>query len=541
VRYTPRRGQKGEGATTRNGLRRASLAALLLAAWAERCVLAWRGGQLYSMDEDYHFHPGFIAGEAFWRGDWRPALDALVGVQHHAGFRVVSTVVAFVGHGIVGYHPPPWLAACLLSLSSVAVVALVYACARRMGSDAGEGLLAAALTASAVCLTFWARHLLPYDSGLAFDLLALWLALRVSGVGHAVLVGAVAGCGGLTYYGTLGLAGMAGLVHVVRERQGRWVRAGAVAVGALLPALVLEIVSLTWGTHLPGVEPFHRAFWKLIRGAPESWGSSYAEGWWVPWEYLWMVEDGVFVAWLLAILWGVRVGNARARQWGLMALGLYAYMVLHSTVGREAVVCGRFVRSIVPVLCLGAAAGLMALPVRPRVWVVGGLAYLLLVALNHAPAFAQRFPVDLRHKWERQYPGLAYEATLVGMERGPKPHMGPLLSVNVGATLSPWPVLGLAPVPSGRIVEGPYPHPLAWAGYQYEGYTAGARAVVRSRRFEMVLLEMTIAPPYPVCTRSGPMAFSAPIASTTVDAVAAGVASTLGPECSGRDNAAGAE
>src|SRR6185295_5190234 len=97
--------------------------------------------------------------------------------QDHLGFALISAPLAAIqfvlGHALSrsgdGLMLLPGIA---LSQASVASIALVYGVARRAGRDRSEGLIAAALMASATTMFYYARHLLPYDVALALGLAA---------------------------------------------------------------------------------------------------------------------------------------------------------------------------------------------------------------------------------------------------------------------------------------------------------------------------------------------------------------------------------
>ena len=75
-----------------------------------------------------------------------------------------------------------WLGAIVLSLASVAVIGMTYLVARRAGADEPEALIAALLVSGCATMTFYSRHLVPYDSALALALAALYIGLKPENV-----------------------------------------------------------------------------------------------------------------------------------------------------------------------------------------------------------------------------------------------------------------------------------------------------------------------------------------------------------------------
>lgn len=435
--------------------------------------------------------PGWAAAGTLrgghWHDHWQAAAKNLLSQQHHIGFRLWSFLVALTGFGLTGdagYHQQ-WVFAWILSLSSVAVIGLVALLALRSGADQEEATVAACFAAGSTALMMYARHLHPYDTGLALDLLALWIGLRPGGLGRAFMVGLVAATGFLTYYAYLSVAVLAGALHLTRGTR-RAQRAVLAGLGAAIPFLLAEGMSIVaTAVYFPGREPYHVALLRLLRGAPESWGSSYAEGWWVPWAYLWHAEHLLGLVWLALIVVGWR--ERRVWLWGGAAIGLYGWLAVHSTLLHEAVVLGRFARQIVPFLCLAAAAGYRALRVRAPIKVLAGALFAITVAMNFTPLLTQRFPPQVRRAWAERYGPLAYDGTIEGPHGDPGDVTSAYIALNVEPMLMTWPVKGVRDVAiAGHLVES-YPHPLAWPALQYEGYTAEAREALRSKPFRMEL------------------------------------------------------
>src|SRR5438552_1238265 len=125
---------------------------LLALASLLRVVLVVQGGQLYWPDERLYTQVLDIFD--LHRGQWFDIVKALFSTQEHLGFALISAIPAAVqfsiGHALSrsgnGLMILPGI---VLSLASVASIALVYAIAVRGGRDRREAFIAAALMALA--------------------------------------------------------------------------------------------------------------------------------------------------------------------------------------------------------------------------------------------------------------------------------------------------------------------------------------------------------------------------------------------------------
>ena len=130
---------------------------------------------------------------------------------------------------------------------------------------------------------------------------------------------------------------------------------------------------------------------------------SFAEGWSLPFVYLWHAEHFLLVAWVACAGWWLCrprtiAGDPRLRAGMIGVVVIYALLVILSTVLHKFVVYGRLVRQMVPFLCLitaytcarVAASG----PRRTRVAVTAAIVAALAIqaAFNFRGPFSQTFP-----------------------------------------------------------------------------------------------------------------------------------------------------
>src|SRR5437868_985146 len=192
---------------------------LLALASLLRVVLVVQGGQLYWPDERLYTQVLDIFD--LHRGQWFDIVKALFSTQEHLGFALISAIPAAVqfsiGHGLSrsgsGLMILPGI---VLSLASVASIALVYAIALRAGRDRREALLAAALMACTASMFYYARHLLPYDSAMMLALAALWYGVGAS-PRDSLLCGVFASAAFITYNGYWLIVGTVLLLHMAQE------------------------------------------------------------------------------------------------------------------------------------------------------------------------------------------------------------------------------------------------------------------------------------------------------------------------------------
>lgn len=469
------------------------LAVLLTGSWWLRVLLAQHGGAYFWLDESQRFSPCVQVVDAIRHhgANWHEVGDVLAVNQRHIGFFLVGIPVALVSEWLgIGAR---WVPGAILSLASVVCIALTYAVARRSGAGPGEAIGAAFLMTCANSMFYSARHILPYESGLAASLGVLWVTLGTSrSLLRSYLIGVAGSLAYLVYYGYLSTVLVVLGLYVLRPW--RWRTACAVGVGFVTPPLLLHAFTLWWA--LPDGNPFLVGLWRLMHEANQG---DYAEGWRVPWAVLWHLEHGFLLVWLAGTLgaialWWIGKAGTRHGLW-LIALGLlYGQMALESSVLRIAVVEGRFSRQLVPFFCLLTAATLAVL-VRdylrvPRaVAVAAFLACLTQAAANFITPLRMHFPSDVHVDLVRRYDTARFALSVTGPKgwenRGPQ---GPTRYVLLNTVTWLYPVTGETPPLRGRVVEW-YAHPLQFVPYQYEVFGPESRVILQTADIRMRVID----------------------------------------------------
>ena len=469
-----------------------------------RFALAFSGGQRFCPDEDRYLR-SFVLFAHLERGEWGPAIDYLLDHPDHTGFIVVGVVPAAIQRLLItsrgsainrgAVDATGCLPAMLLSLASVASIALVYAIARRACSDDEEAVSAALLMACANSMFYYSRHLLPYDAALVQALFALYFGLdERGGAARSLAVGLLAGLAFLTYNGYWIITAIALGVHVLwRPRPfAAAVRRGAIAgLGLAALPLALEVVSAlrNGSSYLVAMERFSRA------AATQA---DFGEGWSLPWAYLWHAEHGLSILLLLGCALALR---AAARERGTLArrailgvggaLVVYGLIVLFSTGLGRIGAWGRQVRQMLPFLCIATACGvthlLRAAPRGQRAMRVAAVGLLAQAAANFYTPLSLHFPRDVAGDVVAEYGEVSRDTTILGASNRDIILKGRPRYVLVNAGYL-HPIGGTRPAPEGRTLLR-FEHPLTFLPYQYEGFLPGERSILRTSDISIRLID----------------------------------------------------
>jgi hypothetical protein len=452
-------------ATPRRVLLLTLAASLLL-----RLALIQAGGQLYWGDE-YRCLDARTAVRELAAGEFRQVLSRFDAGDHPL-FRVVSLVPASV-ECLTGVEDPR-IAAAFLALFSVFNVWLVGRIAGRLGAGEWESTLASVLVALSASLTYWARHLMPYDAAMSFGLLAVLVGVHPRAEARAsVRCGLLAACAFLVYNGYWALAVAAVLVHASRGLGRREIvrRALRAARGfAAAICLLLAYDAVLGGGYVSKALAFSRT---VVQGR-------YEEGARLSFEYLWHAEHLLLVAWLAAAGWClVRVtrGVSARAQVGLLGFAIvYGCLVGSSVVLHVFVVYGRLARQLLPFLCLVTADRLEVLRTAERRGSRAIFAGVMVVLLVQSSV---NFSGPLRQVFPREFLQRASRYANCG------PQYGPVLAVNADSHHPlPLPVA----LPPRYVVVEEAPHPREFPPYQYEGTSPAERCLVRHTNIRMRLV-----------------------------------------------------
>ena len=481
---------------------RAALCAMLGVSAALRFAACLRGGQYFFGDEE-RYDRGVRLYLALAHGDWASA-RAVVAMPEHPLFAWVGAAVTAAQHllaqatrfGDWGAHPEGvtftmGLGACVLSLFSTANILLVYRAARGLGAEREEALWAALLMAASNTSFYFSRHLLPYDCAIFACLLSLAVCLRAPAAWRAAAGGALAACSYLVYngYWFLPAAAASSLLVAWSGLPGRRALAGSWAAGfALALGLALAAGTLAGGA----------AYWSTMAAFSRSATQGlFAEGWSLPWAYLWESEGPAGAAAAACIvlagagsLLGARAAGARPLAW-LAALGAgYCLLTLMSSGLGHFVVYGRTVKALVPFVCLAAGWAVRSLAAGRRLARAAAAALIAGSGAWHAWAHLQRvfpreFEVSVLRGWGNPKRSLSVSGSLYVPLAMPVAR--PDLALVNAQFL--YPVRGYIGFPQGETILRAQ-NPLSYRPYQYEGFTPRERAILRSGDISMRLIRL---------------------------------------------------
>ncbi len=467
-----------------------------------RFTLAALGGQQAYPDEERFYrgvrlYLGILHGET-------TGLREIAAAPEHTLFSPVAAV-AVAGQHLLAQATPfgdfrqpqnvehtLWLGAAVLSLASALNIFWVHALARHAGATTSEAGWAAVLMTAASSGLLHARHLLPYPTALGFALAGLVVGLARPTLGRAAAAGFLAGIAYHIYNGYWFLVPTVWLAHtwwwqsaVQRHRLAGVAAAGAV-FGVALP--IAGGMAAGGSQYLAGLRAFSQT---VTQG-------SFAEGWSLPWAYLWHAEGwlGAAVAALIvaAIARAFHRRDALPRHvvlWLGTLATMYGLLVLFSTGLQRFVVYGRTVVPMTPLLCLlGGWAAAHALSTRGAATIVAASAVLGLAALQMRPLFSLVFPRDFEVAVLRHYGNPKRALTFSGCVYIPLalPVTRPDLALVNAQSL--YPLRAAVAPPRGATVLQ-LPHVLSHPVFQYEGHRPRERALLREDGVWMSLIRLS--------------------------------------------------
>lgn len=452
-----------------------SLVVLLAVSYALRLALVAGGGQWFWADES-RFVQAVDAVRLIAAGDLSGGLRSVAGTADHVGFKLLALLPAAVQ---VLAGAPLALSAALLALVSTLNVALVYLVARRAGADGVEALGAALAMACSNTMFFWARHLMPYDTALAFGLLLVFVALNPAARPRDALVaGALAFAAFATYNGYWTLAALGCALHVLRalpDVRACVVRGLVIVVGfAACAAMLAGVAWVTLDVDLV-------SSWRGFAGTVTQ--GDFHDGHGVVAGSLWHAERALVVVWACAALAmpfaavAGRVVAPRAWLWLACGCALLAALVVGSNLLERFVSYGRLARQAVPFFSLmtgyvlfgpwrHAARLRFAVPLSAAL--LAGIA-----ATNFAQPLRLTFPAEF----------VAQGRVLIASRGGDSARFA-----FVNAKF-PWPQPEPVLLAADARVVLAAPHPLTFQPYLYEGFDRRQRAAYRAADLTMRLVE----------------------------------------------------
>ena len=457
---------------------RALLAGVVAISLALRIALVMSGGQFYWPDEDRYKQSRDMV-EALAGGKTQEAWTRAMALGHPL-FKALGMLPATIEWK---YGRDPRIPAIFFALFGALNVWLLGHAARRFGAGDWESLAAATLFAASTSFLFYARHLFPYDAAMTFGLLALNAAavpprrsqdFVESGSSRTpawLLSGVWAACAFLTYFGYWVFGAAACVICVMGAASWKEGARRAVVVGAGV-AVPLLLVALVNASMNGDIVSLLRAFTAQVTQG------NVAEGWRLPFEYLWHAEHLLLLVWIAAVGWCVASWPSwrshRAARAGLIGLVVvYGLLAVLSTGLGTFVVYGRLARQLVPFFCLVSAAVLtrcvLRSPFTRVITAAAGAAIVLVAAFNARSVFAQQFPPDFIARGE-QAAGRAGAASAVTLYTE---YTYPPVSLDVPPELQ-------------ELTSAA--HPLQFRPYQYEGFTPEQRQFLRSTDMRMRVL-----------------------------------------------------
>jgi len=460
--------------------------AILLGSLLLRWALVFRGGQYFFSDEQ-RYQTSQQMTELLLQGQIREAASKLYSAPEHLGYKAIGIIPALLEH-IVG--PSLVLPAMFFSLFSVFNLYLIFLLAKQVGASPREALLAPIFASLSQCLFFYVRHYLPYDTAMTFGLMALYVGLRDrTGASLSIACGALSLLCFVTYNGYWSLAALAMLVHVFRNSASiRNIirRSVFTGLGFLLPLLALMAAAASLGINL--LDEYRRFAQTVTEG-------NYAEGWSLPFAYLWHTESFLFIVLTLLALYAgfKRRNHGVVILWGSCIFFLYMCLIMPSVFLHAFVVYGRLVRPIMPFLVLLSARGLMSLSqdfrqVGRRIVPAVLLVVFVQAAWNFNATFQVAFPRDFVRQVQAQFPDFNFSPKRFAFG-------APEVCANNGYAMQNAKFFLTAPETT-QVIRGEIllsaSHPINFLPYQDEGYTPEQKQAFRDAQLRMVFYKLNL-------------------------------------------------
>jgi hypothetical protein len=459
------------------------IVAVLMLGLGLRLFVVMGGGQLFWPDEGRYF-ASLDAVHTIKHGDFKLGLTSLVSQGDHVGFKLLGLIPASF-QSVFGVRDLKFAAA-FFTIFSWSGLWFFWGWIRRLGASREAQLWTMVLVVSCTSLTFYTRHLLPYDASLALVFAALYFGGHSAdrGYGRGYLAGIFAGAAALVYLGYWLLVAIAMGVGLLDRRAGlkELLRQGSIrTLGFATPLLGVWGVD-QWGSGTM-IENTRRFSGSITQG-------DFGVGYRLVWEYFWHAEGLLLIGWIAGFAFVlVKVASAFCRGqklpavWAISALiitAIYGGLLFTSDIVNKFVVYGRLARQLAPFFCLVGGLAISDLLSRRKRREVGaalvGFALLVNGFIMLGPVVEQEFPPAFKARAEE----------LLKSSPSATPGVTYYRYVGVDDYLFEAEKLPYAPEETLLVAR----HPYEFKPYHYEGASAEVRALRRAadQRMKLVLM-----------------------------------------------------
>jgi hypothetical protein len=459
------------------------LGAILFISIGIRVLIAQEGVRFWPDENRYEVSR--VAASQILENKWNAAAGNLLTKADHMGYKIMMVLPA-IGQMTWGWSDGS-MALLGSGLPSTLNILLVYLLARRLGGGMFEARWAALLMACSVSMTYWSRHLMPYDMALFWGLASLYIGVRRTTCWWESFLVGLLGLGSfLTYNGNWLMVAWVLVAHVLLglpSLLGLLIRGFFAALGFLGCFIGLALITSFYDYYL--IAAYMGFSGTISQG-------DFSEGHLVLWSYLWAGERGLLVLFLaaLAFFMAVVIRSPRhvdLRSWiwfsGLVVIA--AGLVVFSNFLEKFVVYGRLVRLMIPFLallggwsinrCLPPTAGSTRWMALFSVLVIG------LASPNFVQPLRQSFPLEFFQRC------VAFIHREVEGAPDDEKYRDRLRRHRVLFATSIWPYPETPALPAHDVLLR-QPHPIQFEPYLYEGYNRSQREAMMGMDISMRLI-----------------------------------------------------
>lgn len=459
---------------------------ILFVSLVLRVMLVVQGGQYYFPDERRYEYSKEVAS-AMLQKNFTQAFYELTKRPVHFGYEAIAVIPALIQSL---FQLTPATPAIFFSIFSVLNLYLIWKLALRTGIPEHGAGLALLISAASHSLLYYTRHLVPYDLAMFFGLLALYVGLGIKpGYKTSLACGIISSMCFITYNGYWPLASFAIIVHSFTNTGNKidFTRKALLASLGFIFSFVLFTILTSIGSNSNTLITLLGFAQSIVHG-------SYAEGWSLPFEYLWHAEFGYTIILGALSLYGIV--NTPYRKIKKLTVGaggvifIYFCLFIPTSVLHIFVVYGRLARQLMPFLILASAQGLLILINKSNFArkIATLLLFLIFIqaAWNYLGSYKVIYPLEFINTAKERYPGFEMSTDMTNTGAPPICKYGNFIVVNV-KFIYPSPIS----TPANQLVTLlSAPHPINFLPYQYEGYTSKERSAIREEEVKMEVLQI---------------------------------------------------